>query len=27
VLMVAAELERSLGGALDPAESPLSPLA
>jgi Asp-tRNA(Asn)/Glu-tRNA(Gln) amidotransferase A subunit family amidase len=27
VLMVAAELERALGGALDPAESPLSPLA
>ena len=26
VLMVAAELERALGGALDPAESPLSPL-
>jgi Asp-tRNA(Asn)/Glu-tRNA(Gln) amidotransferase A subunit family amidase len=27
VLMVAAELERALGGALDPAESPLNPLA
>jgi amidase len=27
VLMVAAELERALGGALDPADSPLSPLA